>query len=99
MNKWFNPGQNKVTKPGCKATAIVKPVEKVMLVQESPDSMKESAFTPGTGSSANKVQHVTHNGKVNITMCDGHVEQVKDAKLKEMITTYANRYFDPLKYN
>jgi prepilin-type processing-associated H-X9-DG protein/prepilin-type N-terminal cleavage/methylation domain-containing protein len=94
MNKWFNPAQGKVPNPGIKTPAIVRPVEKVVLVQESADAMKESSFTAGPSSLSAKFQ--SHDGRVNITYADGHIEAVKEASLRQMLQHLANRHFNPV---
>ncbi len=98
MNGWYNPWSSRVSNPGVRTSAIVNPKEKVLLVQESPESMKETGFSPGTNVNAARVSHAIHDGKTNLTMSDGHLEEVTNDQLQTMHQLQANRYFDPLKY-
>ncbi len=93
MNKWFNPGESSrgssMAAEGMKTTGITKPSQKVLLVQETPESMRETGFTPTAGGSAATAMRagsfLSHLGKGNISFCDGHVEQVKTERLLQMI--------------
>ncbi|MGB9602338.1 MAG: DUF1559 domain-containing protein [Limisphaerales bacterium] len=93
MNKWFNPGETSrgstMAPEGMKTVAITKPAQKVLLVQETPESMRETGFTPTAGGSAATAMKsgafLSHLGKGNISFCDGHVEQVKTERLLQMV--------------
>ena len=105
MNKLFNPSQSinnsKIPAEGVKSVAIRNPAQKIVLVQETPESMRESGFYPGgSAQSAMKAGALlSHLGKGNIGFCDGHIEEIKTEQLLQMIEDDAKRtlYFDPTK--
>ncbi len=105
MNKLFNPSQSInnsiIPAEGVKSVAIRNPAQKIVLVQETPESMRESGFYPGgSAQSAMKAGALlSHLGKGNIGFCDGHIEEIKTEQLLQMIEDDAKRtlYFDPTK--
>jgi prepilin-type N-terminal cleavage/methylation domain-containing protein/prepilin-type processing-associated H-X9-DG protein len=108
LNKWTSPlyGPQPIVKsPGIKAATIVKPMEKILLIQEKPEFMRDSGFAPGRSFSAGVATADTlmnHNGKGNLCFADGHIEQLKIERIKEMMdggtnTNNLDRYWNPLK--
>ncbi|MCX7872214.1 MAG: DUF1559 domain-containing protein [Verrucomicrobiae bacterium] len=104
-NKWFHPLESSRGTPmpaaGIKTVSITKPVQKIILIQETPESMKEAGFTPtATGSAATAIGRgafLSHLGLGNLVFADGHVEQIKTEKLLETCTNDVLRifYWDP----
>jgi prepilin-type processing-associated H-X9-DG protein/prepilin-type N-terminal cleavage/methylation domain-containing protein len=74
-----------------KLTAVHRPSEKVILVEEEEDTINDGrwAFNPNDVNGSDKVSD-RHSGKGNILFCDTHVERLtpKDAATKAM-------YYDP----
>lgn len=106
-NKWFHPNEgsrgSSMPAEGMKTVAITKPAQKVLLVQETPESMRETGFTPTVGGSAETAMRtgspLSHLGKGNLVFADGHVEQIKTEKLLQWIRDNNLRpfYWDPTK--
>ncbi|HON08176.1 MAG TPA: DUF1559 domain-containing protein [Verrucomicrobiota bacterium] len=109
-NKLFNPNEfngasdfnaaGKMPAEGMKSSAIRNPAQKIVLVQETPESMREAGLFPG-GSALTAIQSgvlLSHLGKGNIGFCDGHIEQIKTERLKDMLSIKDQRifYFSPL---
>lgn len=104
-NKWFHPNENSRGTPmaaeGIKTVSITKPAQKILLVQETPESMRETGFTPtATGSAATAMRSgafLSHLGLGNVAFADGHVEQLKTERLLQMCTDDNLRtfYWDP----
>lgn len=108
MNKWFNPQQHndqsilnsKMPAEGLKSAGIKNPAQKIVIVQETPESMREAGFFPG-GSALSALKSgvfLSHLGKGNIGFCDGHIEQIKTERLREIISMDNSRifYFAPM---
>jgi prepilin-type N-terminal cleavage/methylation domain-containing protein/prepilin-type processing-associated H-X9-DG protein len=104
-NKWFHPneGSRGTSMPaeGMKTVAITKPAQKILLVQETPESMRETGFTPTAGGSAVTAMKsgafLSHLGLGNVAFADGHVEQIKTERLIQICTDNNLRvfYWDP----
>ncbi len=93
MNGWLNPGKPGATPKGVLQTAVVNPVEKVLLVNEDPTTMKNASFYPGGSSGSGNF--TMHNGRVNVGFIDGHLESMS-AKQMLNIQKVANQdhYFN-----
>lgn len=78
---------------------VRSPATKLMVMDESPETMHNASFYPG--GSASKGEFTYHNGKINMGWMDGHVESVKHEKVHDMQRDsrrgVVNRYktFDP----
>lgn len=72
MNHWLNPNQPGSTARGVMQTAVVNPVEKVLLANSDPTMMVSASLNPTLLSSPNIF--LSHNGRVNLAFVDGHIE-------------------------
>ena len=65
-----------------------------MLVNEDPATMRNASFFPnGTAIGG---RFITHNGRINLSFIDGHIEPMKHKKVIEIQTGNLERlYFDP----
>jgi prepilin-type processing-associated H-X9-DG protein/prepilin-type N-terminal cleavage/methylation domain-containing protein len=80
---------------GVKYTAVVNPVQKILLVNEDPATMRNAAFHPG--GTAIQGKFITHSGRINIAFVDGHIENMKGKRVLEIQNgTLRRLYFDPL---
>lgn len=79
---------------GVLTTRVVRPTQKILLMNEDPKTMHNASFHPG-GSAAGGV-FVVHNGRINAGYVDGHVENMKHKTVLE-IQRGANvdLYFQP----
>ena len=96
MNGDLDPGGGNARTglAGVKHSAVVDPVQKVFLVNEDPATMRNASFNPG-GTAING-RFVTHNGRINLSFLDGHIEPMKNKKVLEIQTGIQARiYFDP----
>ncbi|MBI3414747.1 MAG: type II secretion system protein [Verrucomicrobia bacterium] len=96
MNGDLDPsgGNPRTTSAGVKHSAVVDPVQKVLLVNEDPATMRNASFNPG-GTAING-HFVTHNGRINVAFIDSHIEPMKDKKVLEIQKgVQARIYFDP----
>ena len=83
---------------GVQLTAMTSPSQKLLVVQESPETMHNAAFHPGSGASAVKGKFVIHNNRVQFSFADGHIEAVRKQKVLDMLLRRQNLdklYFDP----
>ncbi len=88
----------RTTSKGVRATSVNNPTQKLLVVQESPETMQNASFTPGTGANAVKGKFVMHNGKANFAFIDGHIESVRKPLIIDMLANRNNLeriYFDP----
>jgi prepilin-type processing-associated H-X9-DG protein len=96
MNGDLDPGagNSRMAPAGVKQTAVINPVQKILLVNEDPATMRNAAFHAG-GTAATGV-FVLHNGRVNVGFIDGHLEQMKSKKVLDIQRGLQARiYFDP----
>jgi prepilin-type processing-associated H-X9-DG protein len=98
MNSFLDPVLHPPVAPrGVVHSAIVNPVQKVLLVNEDPQTMRNASFFPdGT---AAKGKFVVHNGRVNLCYCDGHIEPMKDKMMRDIQgPRFVDTYFDTSKW-
>jgi prepilin-type N-terminal cleavage/methylation domain-containing protein/prepilin-type processing-associated H-X9-DG protein len=83
---------------GVRTTAVVNSSQKILLANEDPKTMHNAAFHPGTGASAIKGRLVIHNGRVNLSFVDGHVEAMRHQTVTNLLAqpSLIRLYFDPL---
>src|SRR4051812_31148369 len=75
MNHWLNPNQPGSKEKGVMQTAVVNPVEKVLLANSDPSRMESASLNPTdpallSGPSV----FLSHNGRVNLGFVDGHMD-------------------------
>ena len=76
MNGWLNPGLGGTGPMGVRHANVRNPSKKVLLVNEDPKTMRNAAFYPD-GTAANG-QFILHDGRVNVSFMDTHLEPMKD---------------------
>lgn len=82
---------------------IQNPKQKILLVEEPPQSMREARFLPMTngsfGLAVSSATSLNHFGIGHMTFCDGHIEEIKTSQLLLMIVEANSQklYFDPTK--
>jgi prepilin-type N-terminal cleavage/methylation domain-containing protein/prepilin-type processing-associated H-X9-DG protein len=80
MNGWFDPDPGMgVGAAGVRLGQVRSPTQKVFFVNEDPKTMRNPAFHPG-GTAAGGI-FVLHNGRVNFTFMDGHVESLRNREV------------------
>jgi prepilin-type processing-associated H-X9-DG protein len=79
---------------GVKIANVIGPTQKILLVNEDPATMKNASFKPqGTALTG---QFVVHDGRVNVGFIDGHLEAMRDRKIRDIQTASEQKYyFDP----
>jgi prepilin-type N-terminal cleavage/methylation domain-containing protein/prepilin-type processing-associated H-X9-DG protein len=79
---------------GVMLTAIRNPTQNILLLNEDPATMRNASFYPrGT---AEDGQFTVHNGWINLSFADGHVELMRHQKVIEIQQRgQAERWFDP----
>ena len=96
MNEELDPTTDltKAVPEGVKVANVVSPTQKILLVNEDPATMKNASFTPqGTALTG---QFVLHDGRVNVGFIDGHLEAMRDRKVRDIQTAGQQKsYFDP----
>lgn len=83
---------------GVALTAMANPSQKLLIVQESPETMHNAAFHAGTGASAIKGKFVVHNNRVHFAFADAHIEPLRKPLVMDMLNRRRNLdklYFDP----
>src|SRR6266536_6225255 len=85
MNAFLDPKSHPPVAPrGVLHSGIVNPVQKLLLFNEDPRTVRNASFYP-EGTAANG-KFVVHNGRVNMGYCDGHLEPMKDNMVREIQT-------------
>ena len=96
MNEELDPTTDltKAFPEGVKVANVVGPTQKILLVNEDPATMKNASFKPqGTALTG---QFVVHDGRVNVGFIDGHLEAMRDRKVRDIQTAGQQKYyFDP----
>jgi len=67
---------------GVRTTSIISPSGKLLLLNEDSATMRNASFTPG--GTASHGQFVTHNGYINVGFADGHIEQYRHQKVRDI---------------
>jgi len=96
MNARFDPQEELAIKgPGLQKSEIVRPTQKVIMVDASADTANCGAFYPW--GSANQSQMQPHNERVNMGFVDNHMEVLRYQRLIENQQTHPtmSRYFEP----
>jgi prepilin-type N-terminal cleavage/methylation domain-containing protein/prepilin-type processing-associated H-X9-DG protein len=96
MNEELDPtsGLAQTTAAGVRLANVVSPTQKILLINEEPATMKNASFKPGVD--ALEGFFVAHEGRVNVGFIDGHLEAMKDRKVRDIQTaSQQKRYFDP----
>ncbi len=98
LNSMVDGRPDKGTPPlGVKSTSVVNPSIKFLFMQESPMAMVNASVSPG--GSVDDFPLTLHNGGLNNTFMDGHVEFMKDKVLRPIVSSgnlnLMRTYFDP----
>src|SRR6266568_2584138 len=96
MNEELDPTTDLTTAfpEGVKIANVVGPTQKILLVNEDPATMRNASFKP-QGTSLNG-RFVVHDGRVNVGFIDGHLEAMRDRKVRDIQTASQQQYyFDP----
>ncbi len=103
MNAWVEPNKSlrsgRTSDRGVELIKVRNPVIKLLVLDESPETMHNASFTPGGSASSGDFTY--HNGKINMGFMDGHVEIMRhqDVLKVQRDTTRGSlnrhRYFDP----
>ena len=81
---------------GVKIANVVGPTQKILLVNEDPATMKNASFKPPAQGMVVDGSFVIHDGRVNVGFIDGHLEAMKDRKVRDIQTaSMVRQYFDP----
>jgi prepilin-type processing-associated H-X9-DG protein len=96
MNGLLDASHAQATPRGLRYTAINNPSQKILLVNESPNTMFSAGFVPGDDPGRDKL--ISHQGRANVAFVDSHVESVSTQGAKEMMSLVQRDYwFDPFK--
>jgi prepilin-type N-terminal cleavage/methylation domain-containing protein/prepilin-type processing-associated H-X9-DG protein len=83
---------------GLRASMVYNPSRKFLLMQESPQAMHNASVTPG--GDIDRFSLGLHNGGLNNGFIDGHLEYMKEKKLRPIVdgnnVPLAKIYFDPV---
>ena len=96
MNEELDPTTDltMVVPEGVKVASVLAPTQKILLVNEDPAAMNNANFKP-EGSEL-EGHFVVHDGRVNVGFIDGHLEAMKDRKVRLIQTAGQQKlYFDP----
>ncbi len=98
LNSLVDGRPNKGTPPlGVKTTSVVNPTGKFLFMQEDPLAMVNASVSPG--GSVDDFKLTLHNGGLNNTFMDGHVEYMKARVLLPIVSNtriaLTAQYFDP----
>ncbi len=105
LNSWYDKsgpgggGPPEAPEAGVRITAVLRPTEKIFLVNEDPRSMNNASFHPGNDNTAFEVgKFVTHSGRINLTFTDGHVEALRNDRIRFMLNDRnADQFFHPFR--
>jgi prepilin-type N-terminal cleavage/methylation domain-containing protein/prepilin-type processing-associated H-X9-DG protein len=96
MNEELDPTSDlsRTNAAGVRLAYVINPTQKILLVNEDPVTMKNASFKPG-GAALNG-DFIQHEGRVNVGFIDGHLEAMRDRKVRDIQTaSQQKRYFDP----
>jgi hypothetical protein len=97
MNGMFDPIDSPTIKErGVLRTLVYSPSQKVLLVDEDPETANDGAFHPGLDTGTSQFQK--HNDRVIIGFIDGHFETFRYQRMADIQTGNVNLtrgYFDP----
>jgi prepilin-type processing-associated H-X9-DG protein len=97
MNEELDPtsGLAQTMPDGVKMANVVNPIQKILLINEDPVTMRNASYKPD-GTVLNG-RFILHEGRVTVAFIDGHLEAMKDRKVKEIQTSAQEQkfYFDP----
>ncbi|MBM3902790.1 MAG: type II secretion system protein [Verrucomicrobia bacterium] len=98
MNTFVDGRSGKGYPPlGLKSTAVINPAGKFLFMQENPLAMVNASVQPG--GSVDDFRMTLHNGGLNNTFMDGHVEHMKEMVLRPIVSNtkplLTQMYFDP----
>ena len=96
MNARFDPGQESAIRAvGLQKNEIVRPSQKILFVDASPDTAHCGAFYPTGAGGQSQMQ--PHNERVNLGYVDHHVEMVRYQRLVEnqQVRPTMTRFFEP----
>ncbi|MBN2506914.1 MAG: prepilin-type N-terminal cleavage/methylation domain-containing protein [Verrucomicrobia bacterium] len=95
-NLFMDPGQpfgdGRVGPYGVLKTSVVDPLQKVLLMNEDPNRLSSPGFAPTPTSL--KGTPVMHQGKVNVSFMDLHIEALSIRFVESMQTEHADRYYN-----
>ena len=99
MNTFVDGRSGKGYPPmGLKSTSVVNPSGKFLFMQEDPLAMVNASVSPG--GSVDDFKLTLHNGGLNNTFMDGHVEFMKEKILRPIVSNtkpaLTQQYFDPM---
>ena len=96
MNEELDPTTDltRATPEGVKMANVISPTQKILLVNEDPATMKNASFKPqGTALTGH---FVMHDGRANVSFIDGHLEPMKDRRVRDIQAADQQKvYFDP----
>lgn len=98
LNSLIDGRSNKGSPPlGVKSTSVANPSGKFLFMQEDPLAMVNASVSPG--GSVDDFKLTLHNGGLNNTFMDGHVEFMKEKVLRPIVANtrpaLTAQYFDP----
>jgi prepilin-type processing-associated H-X9-DG protein len=94
MNGLLDPTNPKSSPKGIRYTSIHNPSQKVLLLNESPETMYSAGFLPGLDPDRDRL--VSHLGRANIAFVDSHVETVNTRTAAEILDPLrVAMWFDP----
>src|SRR5881275_2168387 len=82
MNEELDPTTDltRAVPEGVKIANVISPMQKILLVNEDPVTMRNASFKPqGTALSGH---FLVHDGRVNVGFIDAHLEAMKDRKVR-----------------
>ena len=104
MTSFLN-GQTGGVNPGINFSAVKNPVDKFLLLNEDPHSMRNASFHPGGTafgggqgiSSVGGKLHVMHKTGINAAYFDGHAASIKHDMLMKIQRSphLIRKHFDP----
>ena len=90
---------NEAGVPIVRHAQVRNPSGKGLFANESPETIHNGAFRPTSGGSAVGGSFAVHNKRVNMAFVDGHIEAIKEVRIKQIMRDTALResYFHPLR--
>jgi len=96
MNARYDERGGVPSGPGFRISRCPRPATKILLIDESPDSVNDGYYLPGGHESHAGAMYSSHNGRMNFTFLDGHVEALDhDTCMAIQFGALQQRYYDP----
>ena len=92
----YIPLSRRWPKEGIKLSQIKNAAKKVLLVDESDETVNDGSFIPTGHENDVRILSLRHSGGTHLLFCDGHVAWIDGEQLLQIMNRNDPEWFDPL---